>query len=110
MHIDDICRTIDEKFTGKAISNSGAPNCSYLNSKGQRCAIGLFIPDGHDAQKNANFIVSVLTEYPDLRPLMPFQDVYKLMEFQRYHDNLDPSSTLALQKTILKEAAIRLFT
>jgi hypothetical protein len=41
---------------------------------------------------------------------MPSQDVYKLMEFQRYHDNLDVNSTLALQKTILKEAAIRLFT
>jgi hypothetical protein len=61
--------------------------CQYLTDKGNRCAIGCFIPDGHKALKSevpASALVNKYN-YPELAHLMPFQGD-SLDAFQRAHD------------------------
>lgn len=45
--------------------------CLYLTDDGNRCAAGVFIPDGHPAQSSTLSISSVLDDHPDLYAAMP---------------------------------------
>lgn len=59
--------------------------CAYLTSNGNKCAVGLFIPTGHIAQKATNAVKRMLHENKDLKKLMPFElEVLEL--FQCVHD------------------------
>lgn len=40
--------------------------CLYLSHDGSKCAIGVHIPDGHDAQSDLGSVCSVLNTYPDI--------------------------------------------
>ena len=50
-----------QPFTGE----SGMPLqvCSYLTDSGIKCAVGIFIPEGHDAQKFEGDVFSLLFQY-----------------------------------------------
>jgi hypothetical protein len=47
-------------------ARSSAGGCSYRNSKGDKCAIGLLIPDGHPAQDAQNSVGKVIDKHPEL--------------------------------------------
>jgi hypothetical protein len=47
-------------------ARSRAGGCSYLNDKGDKCAIGLLLPDGHPAQKASGNVYHLLRLWPEL--------------------------------------------
>ncbi len=61
--------------TGRAfiIMEDGHTRCMYLTEDGIKCAIGIFIPDGHRAQKyKTEFVGTVFDKNHDIREL--FED------------------------------------
>ena len=96
----DVINKINKEFKGKALGLDG--KCTYLNNKGQKCAIGIFIPDGHNAQWAGYGLLQLVEEYPDLYEVLPDVDISILREFQRVHDNeLHAGMSLEEQKRIL---------
>lgn len=74
--------------------NNGQPavegrggQCMYLTARGNRCAVGCFVPDGHPGQKMSGWVRTLLGAYPDLRGLMPLPDdaMHTLQETHDYH-------------------------
>ena len=62
-------------------------SCSYLTAEGRKCAVGLLIPDGHDAQKARGDVAAILHDYPDLQGHMPEgSNMRLLLLIQRTHD------------------------
>lgn len=101
MNKQEIIDTINEKFTGQAV-NDKFGTCQYLTEDGRKCAIGMFIPDGHPAQHKITDVISLLNEYPDLGRYMPFDNLNTLNKFQDCHDScLDTEMSLEEQKQIL---------
>lgn len=77
------------KHTEPASTSDGL-SCVYLSDDGNKCAVGMFIPDGHPGQKMTGVVTSLLKVHPDLAALMPLPpDVMYIL--QTYHDQLDPS-------------------
>lgn len=109
MKIEKILETIDTKFIGKAVDlEYGGRN--YLTDDGKKCAIGLFIPNGHDAQtENTMYVISLVDKYPDLLQCLPSSNLERLRTFQETHDQLDNELSVEKQKQILKAKAIKLF-
>lgn len=111
MKLSKILNTIEDKFKGKAIAyddfNFGS--CQYLTDDGRKCAIGLFIPDGHDAQRINNDVSGLLMDYPGLRKHMPFQDTYLLDVFQLAHDQMNDEESADDQKVYLMLTACDLY-
>lgn len=66
-------------------------SCLYLNDQGNKCAVGLFIPDGHYAQSYEGDYNNLKNKYPDLKEKMPLED---MMELQRVHDSYNDVNTL----------------
>jgi len=62
-----------------------AEGCLYEN-KDNHCAVGCFIPWGHEGMKSPGTVDSLLLNYPDLKNYMPLSEV-GMLEFQRVHDN-----------------------
>ena len=58
--------------------------CAY-ESNGNHCAVGCFIPHGHDAMKDSLEVVDLLTTYKSLAKHMPLSKI-ALMQLQRVHD------------------------
>lgn len=105
MNLDQILETIETEFKGKAkMPKSLLFNpCVYLNTYGQKCAIGLFIPDGHEGQDHEGNVHSLLITHPDLMSHLPFKSIYKLKAFQKCHDDMsDEDLTLDEQKLYLQ--------
>lgn len=68
-----------------AVGNCG--NCLYEDNKGNRCAIGCFIPDGHPGlQARESDVVALLIRFPDLQDYLPFSELHVLNDFQVCHD------------------------
>lgn len=84
--IDVLCK----EYKGQALhiyeDGSKSTVCSYLNTAGQKCAVGCFIPDGHEGQKIEYGVSSLLFKYRDLRSKMPLIEE-GLRLFQIYHDH-----------------------
>lgn len=78
----------NEKSTSECFD--GRSYCSYLSYNGNKCAIGCFIPDGHQVQKEFMDVRQVLRTYPELQEYMPFDDSDILNDFQMIHDNSYP--------------------
>ena len=95
----EILDTIDREFKGKATTNS--LDCEYLTPDGKKCAIGVFLPDGHDAQKKECGVRILLGVYPELWEYMPSANLDILIDFQIVHDRLDWRLPLEKQKQIL---------
>lgn len=77
-------RCVAEKPT-----DSGDYPCMYLDSNGGACAIGMFIPSGHEGQQHLGSVSSLLDHYRDLFKLMPFDSIDDLSLFQSVHDRCD---------------------
>ena len=103
----EILDTIDKEFKGKAMSDYG--DCFYLMEDGRKCAIGLFIPDNHEAQKYRWGIRELLRTYPSLLKHMPSKDLDFLEDFQNWHDNLHHGLSVEDQKQELKDFVERNF-
>jgi hypothetical protein len=75
--------------TGQAKDHTGA--CKYLEEgTGNKCAVGLFIPDGHDAQNYHGSVSGLVYEYkncgPRELPALIYYNVDLLSRLQRVHD------------------------
>lgn len=79
----EIIVKINADFKGKARNNN---RCAYLTGDGKKCAIGLFIPDGHKGQFHTGTVIELLNDFPDLKPHMPSQNLDFLRDLQRHHD------------------------
>lgn len=82
---ETVIKHIEDNFKGKAMQSIGLTyTCSYLTRDGKKCAVGLFIENGHPAQKYQRVASDLIKNFPDLNDSMPFID--KLDEFQSFHD------------------------
>ena len=100
MSKQEIIDTIEIGFEGKAEDERGG--CLYLTLCGlKRCAIGLFIPDGHDAQASWNGVAGVIDSHPDILEHMPSRNMDFLSRFQERHDKLNSLDSIADQKSDL---------
>lgn len=70
---------------GPAVREDGE-TCTYKSPNGDKCAVGLFIPEGHQGQEHWGNARTLLTKFPDLEALMPLEP-QGLGELQLAHDN-----------------------
>lgn len=105
--LQEIHDKIDKEFKGKAVDSNGY--CQYLTEDGKKCAIGLFIPDGHRAQQCFENVLGILRKYPNLEDHMPFTNLSMLSQFQLKHDALKTDLPLDVQKDMLKQIATELY-
>ena len=83
--------------------------CKYRNEQGRACAVGAFIPDGHEGTAGRYRVRALLENFPDLRPLMPLDDE-DLDDLQALHDfdfgsNWNPAACRALLERCAREYA-----
>jgi len=71
------------RYNAPAIKNGA---CVYLSSNGNKCAVGLFIPDGHHGQRVEGPSDVLFSLYPELKKVMPL-DVVGMDSLQSIHDN-----------------------
>lgn len=66
-YFDRVCERLRDG-TGPAIEqcNDSFRRCVYLTTDCLKCAIGIFIPDGHLAQQYLGGALSLAEEFPDL--------------------------------------------
>src|ERR1700676_2089328 len=62
--------------------------CMYKAGDGNRCAVGVFIPDGHDAENYPSYVNALLIAHPDLEQFMPLE-TNALRILQSIHDRED---------------------
>ena len=68
--------------------NNGV-TCMYLTPEGRKCAIGILLPDGHDAQKARVSAAFLFDDYPDLKQFIPEgMMVRDLLNIQQVHDHV----------------------
>lgn len=83
--------------------------CAYLTPNGNKCAVGLFIPTGHIAQKATSAVQSILNENKDLQKLMPFE-LKVLKEFQYVHDRESAEIRHGTQQKFGRNAKLAMLT
>lgn len=82
---DQILQTIqDRPFRRRAIIK-GSSSCEYKTPGGNKCAVGLFIPDGHAGQTFRGGVDDLLKAYPDLAARLPLNRA-GLQSLQSVHD------------------------
>jgi hypothetical protein len=81
-------RVCDHFKTQKVRSHFGGL-CAYLTDDGLKCAIGIFIPDGHQAAGSGGSFREILHFHPDIRNLFEKDDdmVSFLLRLQSIHDD-----------------------
>ncbi len=62
--------------------------CVYLTPDGNKCGVGLFLPEGHEAQKASGSSEMLFHAFPDLKEKMPLDEEGMRM-FQFVHDGVD---------------------
>jgi hypothetical protein len=86
----EIIDKINTDFNGQAMEGSSG-QCMYklTDKSGQckKCAIGLFIPDGHKGQEELMSVDELLGCHPDLWDSMPIDNIDFLTAFQEVHDD-----------------------
>lgn len=85
------CELIDKRNNGtRAMGEEPEeenPVCAYKSVDGNCCGIGVFIPEGHEAQKYEAGVASLIYDrYPEMIGFMPITDVAGLVHFQKVHD------------------------
>lgn len=65
--------------------------CVYLDNNGNKCAVGMFIPDGHSAQQYLGDADQLFSRHRDLLEIMPFSP-YSMVIFQSIHDTQKPDA------------------
>lgn len=107
MHsLKEVWETIDKDFKGKAANKNGG--CEYLTSDGKKCAIGLFIPDGHEGRYFDGDSNGLFYEHYDLLDYMPSKNIDLLDSWQIFHDKLDAKTSLKDQKAALFNNFVKL--
>lgn len=92
---EKMIETLKKEYKGQAVAKD-TNICQYLTSDGKKCAVGCFIPDGHEAQYynvGVQYIFggnSLLSKYPDLISILPLEHS-GLYKFQVFHDERDRS-------------------
>ena len=94
---------INREFKGKAIMDYG---CAYLNNKGQRCAIGCFVPFDEMDETDLNELMRLDGDAEDFVSshfghYVPSNNTNFLLEFQHAHDHMPNKKTPDEQKQIL---------
>lgn len=56
---------------GKAVDKWG--ECQYLAPDGNKCAVGVFLPEGHEGQRIRGDIYTLIHIYPDVEQHMPLE-------------------------------------
>lgn len=99
---ETVIKHITDNFKGKAMIGGGplGKTCVYLTSTGRKCAVGLFIPDGHEAQQYSGTSVLMIEAHPDLADKMPLSK-RALYDFQTRHDGMDEDLSINVQTDIL---------
>lgn len=66
-YFDRVCERLRDG-TGPAVNTNGDSfrMCIYLSADGLKCAVGIFIPDGHPAQRLSVGVLSLAETFPDL--------------------------------------------
>jgi hypothetical protein len=97
---ESIIQKIESDFKGRAGDINGY-GCEYLTKEGRKCAVGLFIPDGHPGQECGSDVSGLLDKFPDLTDSMPLP-ILALDRLQYLHDHrLKGDQTIDRQKSIL---------
>lgn len=60
--------------------------CIYLSAEGNKCGIGLFIPDGHPGQRFLGAVAGLLAIHRDLENFIPLE-IIGLVCLQSSHDS-----------------------
>jgi hypothetical protein len=60
--------------------------CKYVTKNGNKCAVGLFIPKGHEGFRLDTVVEDLLQEFPDLRGVMPL-GLVGMRALQMVHDD-----------------------
>ena len=104
---DQVKKVIDTMFIGRAYS--WTQGCEYLTDTGKKCGVGLFIPDGHAAQKSRRSAEYMIMDHPELEEMMPLS-VYGLERLQQFHDENEAfrDSNLKKQKDMLYNKILQL--
>lgn len=74
----------------RAMDDAG--NCSYLDERGNKCAVGCFIPEGHAGQLLLGGAEPLLRSFPDLEGFMPLE-LAGLKCMQGIHDGCWPGDS-----------------
>lgn len=95
-----IINTIKKDFKGKAYDRN-IHQCVHLTDDGKKCALGLFIPDGHPAQREIEPADEILDQYEDLLDILPVKNINFWIKFQEEHDRLNSALPIEKQKNQL---------
>lgn len=88
---DKMIKHIEDNFTIK--SEGPEETCLYRHPDGQKCAVGIFIPDNKYDSDMENIKASGIPKrYSFMADLMPL-DSYGLNEYQNVHDDSDGKNT-----------------
>jgi len=97
-----------KKFNNGKRASDKTGRCLYEAKDGNRCFIGAFIPEGHQALDAKCEAGELMCEYSTLQKLMPFDNYEDLQDFQLCHDigskNFDDDTYTALDD-FLKECS-----
>ena len=63
----------------------GSSFCSYDDGKGNHCAVGIFMPDGHEGMSYTGGYSRLFNRYPDLKISMPLEPE-TMGQLQEIHD------------------------
>ena len=105
MELSKVKEVLRREFKGKAITNG---LCEYKTDKGLKCAIGCFIPEGHEGALSLGGVKELLREHVDLKEYMPHENVELLRDWQYFHDRLNKLLTVDKQRYFLYKEFLRL--
>lgn len=92
-----IIETIRSKMLDHKSRHESLKYCVYRAHDGNRCAVGVFIPENHDAEISSLSVGELLRNYTGLLQHMPLE-MRALRELQIIHDqtpdNCDPRPNL----------------
>jgi hypothetical protein len=75
-------------------------SCFYLTKNGNRCAVGLFIPKGHEGTSLKWYVKDLLQAYPDLEGHMPLETV-AMRDLQGIHDGCAGEENLNAKQAMI---------
>src|SRR5476651_1935246 len=74
----------NRRYNAAAVNEEGT--CKFLTNNGNRCAVGLFIPKGHEGLRACGGVVDLLSKFEDLVEVMPLK-LTALQKLQMSHDD-----------------------
>lgn len=82
---------IKKEFKGKSVSVNGEA-CLYRASEGKKCAVGMFIPEGHyyEGIEGNGYYDNEMRKFDKFMPL----DIAAMTMLQSIHDSSNPQNTL----------------